>query len=87
MLSGHIQGRILSMLSHMINPKTILEIGTYTGYSALCFAEGLTENGKIHTIDINEELAMTSSSLRSGVYILHINNGIGSQALRFIKVD
>lgn len=56
MLSGHIQGRILSMLSHMIGPKVVLEIGTYTGYSALCFAEGLAEGGKIHTIDINEEL-------------------------------
>ncbi len=56
MLSGHIQGRILSMFSHMINPKYVLEIGTYTGYSALCFAEGLQADGKIHTIDINEEL-------------------------------
>ena len=56
MLSGHIQGRILSMLSHMIQPKNILEIGTYTGYSALCFAEGLQKGGKIQTIDINEEL-------------------------------
>ncbi|MGB5242148.1 MAG: O-methyltransferase [Lutimonas sp.] len=57
MLSGHYQGRILSMLSKMINPKSILEIGTYTGYSALCLAEGLTENGILHTIDKNEELA------------------------------
>jgi len=56
MLSGHLQGRILSMLSHMISPTNILEIGTYTGYSALCFAEGLKLGGKIHTIDINEEL-------------------------------
>ena len=56
MLSGHLQGRILSMLSHMIKPKNILEIGTYTGYSAICFAEGLEQDGKIHTIDINEEL-------------------------------
>lgn len=56
MLSGHIQGRVLSMLSHMIQPKNVLEIGTYTGYSALCFAEGLSDGGKIHTIDINEEL-------------------------------
>ena len=56
MLSGHVQGRILSMLSHMIKPKNILEIGTYTGYSALCFAEGLQPDGKIITIDINEEL-------------------------------
>ena len=56
MLSGHFQGRVLSMISAMINPKSILEIGTYTGYSALCFAEGLQENGKITTIDINDEL-------------------------------
>jgi len=56
MLSGHLQGRVLSMLSHMIKPKRILEIGTYTGYSALCLSEGLTENGKLITIDINAEL-------------------------------
>ena len=55
MISGHVHGRILSMIAKMISPRTILEIGTYTGYSALCLAEGLTENGKIHTIDINEE--------------------------------
>lgn len=56
MLSGHLQGRILSMFSHMIRPKTILEIGTYTGYSALCLTEGLQSDGILHTIDINEEL-------------------------------
>ena len=56
MLSGHLQGRVLAMLSHMIQPKNILEIGTYTGYSAICLAEGLTEGGKLTTIDINEEL-------------------------------
>ncbi len=56
MLSGHFQGRVLSLLSHMIKPKNVLEIGTYTGYSALCFAEGLAEDGKILTIDKNEEL-------------------------------
>ena len=56
MLSGHLQGRVLSMFSKMIRPKRILEIGTYTGYSALCLAEGLGEGGKLHTIDINEEL-------------------------------
>ena len=56
MLSGHLQGRILSMLSHMIQPKFILEIGTYTGYSAICLAEGLQNNGKIVSMDINEEL-------------------------------
>ena len=56
MLSGHYQGRVLSMLSKMTNPERILEIGTYTGYATLCLAEGLTENGFIHTIDINAEL-------------------------------
>lgn len=56
MLSGHFQGRVLSMLAHMIQPKRVLEIGTYTGYSALCFAEGLAEGGKVITIDVNEEL-------------------------------
>jgi len=57
MLSGHLQGRVLSMFSKMIRPERILEIGTYTGYSAICLAEGLTPNGKLVTIDINEELA------------------------------
>ena len=56
MLSGHLQGRVLSMLSKLIRPKFILEIGTYTGYSALCLAEGMQEDGELHTIDINEEL-------------------------------
>ena len=56
MLSGHYQGRVLSMISKLINPKTILEIGTYTGYSALCLAEGMQKEGELHTIDINEEL-------------------------------
>ncbi len=55
MLSGHLQGRILSMISKMIRPKSILEIGTYTGYSALCLAEGLTDDGILHTIDNNPE--------------------------------
>jgi caffeoyl-CoA O-methyltransferase len=56
MLSGHIQGKVLEMISKMIKPHHILEIGTYTGYSAICLAQGLTENGKIHTIEINDEL-------------------------------
>ncbi|WP_417886401.1 O-methyltransferase [Zunongwangia sp.] len=56
MLSGHYQGRLLSLISKLVNPKQILEIGTYTGYSALCLAEGLHPGGKLHTIDINEEL-------------------------------
>lgn len=56
MLSGHLQGNILTMLSKMIRPKNILEIGTYTGYSAICLAQGLAEGGLLQTIDINEEL-------------------------------
>lgn len=56
MLSGHYQGRLLSMLSQLIKPKRILEIGTYTGYATLCLAEGMAVNGEIHTIDIKEEL-------------------------------
>ena len=56
MLSGHFQGRVLSMLSKLVNPLNILEIGTYTGYSALCLCEGMQENGILHTIDIKEEL-------------------------------
>ncbi|WP_111682056.1 O-methyltransferase [Winogradskyella tangerina] len=56
MLSGPYQGRVLSMISNLIQPKSILEIGTFTGYSTLCLAEGLDKSGEIHTIDINEEL-------------------------------
>ena len=56
MLSGPYQGRVLSMISKLIRPKTILEIGTFTGYSALCLAEGLQKEGILHTIDIKEEL-------------------------------
>lgn len=57
MLSGHFQGRVLSLLSKLLRPLYILEIGTYTGYSAICLAEGLQPNGELHTIDVNEELA------------------------------
>ena len=56
MLSGHVQGRFLAMVAHMIRPKQILELGTYTGYSTLCLAEGLAPGGLLHTIDVNEEL-------------------------------
>ncbi|PJB12630.1 MAG: methyltransferase [Flavobacteriales bacterium CG_4_9_14_3_um_filter_40_17] len=56
MLSGHIQGRLLSLLSKLVQPKYILEVGTYTGYSALCLAEGLQADGELHTLDVNEEL-------------------------------
>ena len=56
MISGHYQGRLLSMISKLLQPKEILEIGTYTGYSALCLAEGMAKDGVLHTIDHNEEL-------------------------------
>ena len=56
MLSGHYQGRVLSLLSKMVSPSRILEIGTFTGYATLCLAEGLTDKGMIYTLDINEEL-------------------------------
>jgi caffeoyl-CoA O-methyltransferase len=56
MLSGHYQGRLLSMLSKMMQPRRILEVGTFTGYSTICLAEGLTEDGLIHTIEVNREM-------------------------------
>ena len=61
MITGHYQGRVLSLLSKLIQPRTILEIGTYTGYSALCLAEGLQKDGLLHTIDFNEELVEMQS--------------------------
>lgn len=79
MLSGHLQGRTLSMISHMMRPKRILEIGTYTGYSALCLAEGLTEDGLLHTIDINEELEdFTQSYFDKSEYGKKIKMHIGN---------
>jgi predicted O-methyltransferase YrrM len=56
MISGHLQGRFLEFMSHMVKPSRILEIGTFTGYSAICMARGLADQGKLHTIDINDEL-------------------------------
>lgn len=79
MLSGHVQGRVLSMLSHMIHPKNILEIGTFTGYSAICLAEGLSENGTIDTIDINEELeTLARSYFKKAEIEHHVNYRIGN---------
>ena len=68
MLSGFFQGRVLSMFSKMIRPKIVLEIGTYLGYSALCFAEGLADSGKVITLDVNEETNKVARSFveRSG---------------------
>lgn len=79
MLSGHIQGRVLSMFSHMQRPKYILEIGTYTGYSALCLAEGLQPDGKLITIDKNEELEpFTQSYFDKSEYASQIDFRIGN---------
>ena len=81
MLSGNLQGRTLSFLSKLIKPKYILEIGTYTGYSALCMAEGLQADGELHTIDINEELEtrirsyFDASAYKNQLH-LHIGNAL-----------
>jgi caffeoyl-CoA O-methyltransferase len=78
MLSGHLQGRVLSMISHMIRPSRILEIGTYTGYSALCLAEGLQESGKLITIDVNEELEqLVRRSIAASPYHSSIDFRVG----------
>ena len=79
MLSGHMQGRILSMISCMIKPEVILEIGTYTGYSALCLAEGLQPNGKLITLDINEELEVrVRNYFKESAFNGHIDYRIGN---------
>ena len=79
MLSGHFQGRLLSMLSKMIRPECILEIGTYTGYATLCLAEGLTRTGRIHTIDINSELEeMVRSNFHRSPFSSQIDYHIGN---------
>lgn len=81
MLSGHLQGMFLQMISKIIQPKRILEIGTYTGYSAICLAQGLQNDGLLHTIDINDEL---ESMIRRYIHkaqltnkiVLHIGNAL-----------
>ncbi len=88
MLSGHIQGRILSLFVQMLRPRRILEIGTYTGYSALCLAEGLTEDGKIITIDVNEELEeFTSSFFEASEFAHKIDYRIGDAAVIIPTLD
>ena len=99
MLSGHVQGRVLSMISHMLRPKRILELGTFTGYSALCLAEGLEEGGKLVTIEHNDELEemirrnLARSplgeriELRIGDCILEIEKLEGPFDLVFIDAD
>ena len=78
MLSGHLQGRILSMFSKLVSPENILEIGTYTGYSALCLAEGLKTEGTLHTMDINEECtAVANRYFNKSNYRKNIQQHIG----------
>lgn len=79
MLSGHLQGRVLAMLSQMVQPRRILEIGTFTGYSALCLAEGLTSDGLIHTVEADDELeelirSNISSSPFAAKVVVHIGD-------------
>ncbi|HEX8060801.1 MAG TPA: O-methyltransferase [Cyclobacteriaceae bacterium] len=83
MLSGHLQGRLLSMISHMIRPSSILEIGTYTGYSAICLAEGLKPGGKLITIDRNEEL---ETKLRSYFKTAGLENKIDLRIGNALKI-
>lgn len=86
--SGHLQGRLLSMLSHMIRPRLILELGTFTGYSALCLAEGLADGGELHTVEHNDEdepqLRELFSELDSRVF-LHI--GDASEMIRSLEFE
>jgi predicted O-methyltransferase YrrM len=81
MLSGHLQGKFLEMISRMIRPEKVLEIGTFTGYSALCLAKGLSEKGQLHTIEIREEDAATAQgffnrSVQKQQIILHIGDAV-----------
>lgn len=79
MLSGHIQGQVLSLFSNITNPTNIIEIGTYTGYSALCLAEGLKADGELHTIDINEEHTMVAEKyFNKSKFSKNINQHIGN---------
>lgn len=84
MLAGHLQGRVLAMLSKMINPKHVVEVGTYTGYSALCWAEGLTEGGRVDTIEVNDELQPVIESFFSRSEYkdqLHLHIGDASKVI------
>ena len=81
MLSGHLQGKLLEMISCMIRPKRILEIGTFVGYSALCLAKGLTDDGQLHTIELREEDAKRAQSyfdrsISKEKIILHLGNAL-----------
>lgn len=79
MLSGHLQGKVLEMISYMIRPKRILEIGTFTGYSALCLARGLRDDGLLHTIDIRkEDVDLARSFFNRSAHVDHIISHCGN---------
>jgi caffeoyl-CoA O-methyltransferase len=88
MLSGHYQGRLLSMLSKMVQPKRILEIGTYTGYSAICLAEGLTEDGLLYTIEVNSEMEeMLAQHFKSTNVDKKIRQYFGAAAQIIVEIE
>jgi len=88
MISGHYQGRVLSMLSKMITPNRILEIGTFTGYATLCLAEGLAQNGKLFTLDINVELEdMVRKNFADSAYNDKINYILGNAEETLNELD
>lgn len=92
MVSGHLQGKILEMVSFMVKPETILEIGTFTGYSAICLAKGLAPNGVLHTFEINDELEefaaqfISQSNLTDRI-VQHIGSALDLAPLLGIKFD
>ena len=88
MLSGHFQGRVLSMFCHMIQPKMVLEIGTFTGYSAICMAEGMPEDGIVHTIDYDDELESFVTDIFAGSEFGHkIKLHVGDALKEIAKLD
>ena len=88
MLSGHFQGRVLTMFCHMIQPEKVLEIGTFTGYSALCMAEGMPETGIVHTIDYDDELeSFITENVRGSEFGHKIKLHIGDALTEIAKLD
>lgn len=88
MLSGHLQGRFLSMMSHLVRPIHVLDIGTYTGYSALCLAEGLSEKGRVYTLDNNEEMcSIAEKQIQNSPYASQIQVICGDAIQEIIKLQ
>ena len=88
MISGHIQGKIIEFFSKMIRPKNILEIGTFTGYSAICLAKGLQDDGELHSIDINDEiLEIAKNMIVKSLYVnkIHLHSGDAKNVIPTLK--